>query len=96
MSRDDPNFSVHGQVKITMLGYIRECIKLFEEIAPKERGSKSSAAPKDVFVVNVKVEKLRSLQEATILPSCDKDTLCCEASQARYRCRNVLSHNESE
>ena len=39
------DFSVDGQVKITMPGYIRECIELFEEIAPKERGSKSSAAP---------------------------------------------------
>ena len=70
------DFSVDGQVKITMPGYIQECIELFEEIAPKERGSKSSAAPKDLFLVNANAEKTESLQEATIPPSCGEDALC--------------------
>ena len=52
------DYSVDGQVKITMLGCINECIKLFEKMAPKKQGSKSSAAPKNLFVVDDSSEKL--------------------------------------
>ena len=52
------DYSVDGQVKITMLGYIKECIELFEKMVPKEQGSKSSAAPKNLFVVNDSSKKL--------------------------------------
>ena len=52
------DYSVDGQVKITMLGYIKECIELFEKMAPNKRGSKSSAAPKNLFVVDDNSKKL--------------------------------------
>ena len=52
------DYSVDGQVNITMLGYIKECIELFEKMAPKKQGSKSSAAPKNLFIVDKSSNKL--------------------------------------
>ena len=46
------DFSVKGQVKISMLDYIDEIVKSFEEADPKGKETKSSAAPSDLFTVN--------------------------------------------
>ena len=41
-----------------MLDYIEETLKMFEKVAPKDSGTKSSAAPKDLFITNEKCDKL--------------------------------------
>ena len=45
------DFSVPGQVSITMLDYIKECLAAFDKATPKERGIKTSAAPSDLYTV---------------------------------------------
>ncbi len=46
------DFSVAGQVSITMLAYIKECLAAFDKAAPTESGTKTSAAPNNLFVVD--------------------------------------------
>ena len=41
-----------------MIDYIDETLKAFDKVAPEETGTKSSAAPKDLFVVDEACEKL--------------------------------------
>jgi hypothetical protein len=46
------DFSVRGQVKISMFDYIEEILTAFEEAEPNGGGTKSSAAPSNLFTVN--------------------------------------------
>ena len=52
------DFSVKGRVKVTMIPYMKEIVVAFEKLAPNEKGTKSSAAPRDLFTVNDNCEKL--------------------------------------
>ena len=52
------DFTVKSQCKIHMFDYVEEIIKLFEKAAPEEAGTKASAAPKNLFVVNEDCRKL--------------------------------------
>ena len=52
------DFTTEGQCKVTMPKRIKETLAAFEKAAPKETGTKSSAAPKDLFVINDKAVKL--------------------------------------
>ena len=52
------DYSKKGQCKITMPEYIDEILKAFEKAAPDKTGTKSSAAPKDLFVVDEACKKL--------------------------------------
>ena len=52
------DYRTKGQCKISMIDYIEEVLKAFEKAAPEEKGTKSSAAPKDLFVVDEDCEKL--------------------------------------
>ena len=47
-----------GQVKITMFDYIKECLHVFDKAAPGESGTKSSAAPSNLFTVREDSRKL--------------------------------------
>ena len=49
---------VRGQVKISVSDCVNEIIQQFEEIKPNGRGTKSSAAPVNLFVINEDCEKL--------------------------------------
>ena len=40
----DLDFTTKGEVKVTMADYTKECIKIFDKVAPLELGTKSSAA----------------------------------------------------
>ena len=46
------DYNVCGQAKITMLSYIEKIITASDKAATKGRGTKSSAAPNNIFVVN--------------------------------------------
>lgn len=52
------DYSENGVVKVSMLKYIAESLAEFEKIMPNEKGTKSSAAPTDLFVVDDKCAKL--------------------------------------
>ena len=52
------DYSVPGQVSVSMFGYIQEILDLFDKEAPKCTGTKTSAAPVDLFRVQPECTKL--------------------------------------
>jgi hypothetical protein len=55
----DLDFSTNGaSLQITMPEYIKELLKTWESVATKEKGTNDCAAPKDLFAVDNKCEKL--------------------------------------
>jgi hypothetical protein len=52
------DYSVPGQVKITMLDYVDEILAAFEKAEPKGGGTKKSAAPDSLFKVDKDCEKI--------------------------------------
>ena len=52
------DFTVKGQVKITMFDFIDEIIAAFEKAYPTMKGTKSTAAPENLFKVDNDCEKL--------------------------------------
>ena len=45
-------YTVHGQVRIPMLSYIKEIIATFDKAYTKGKGTKSRDAPNNIFEVN--------------------------------------------
>jgi hypothetical protein len=52
------DYTVRGQVSVTMFEHLEEILKVFDEAEPKGGGTKSSAAPANLFTVNEDCEKL--------------------------------------
>jgi hypothetical protein len=52
------DYTVCGQVKITMTGYVDKILTAFDKADPKGSGSKTSAASKNLFKINEDCEKL--------------------------------------
>jgi hypothetical protein len=52
------DYSVPGQVIITMLNYVDEILAAFDKAEPKDGGTKTSAAPDSLFKVDEDCEKL--------------------------------------
>jgi hypothetical protein len=46
------DYTVRGQVKITIFDYVNEIIAAFDKAEPKGGGTKSSAAPESLFKVD--------------------------------------------
>jgi hypothetical protein len=57
------DYSVPGQVKITMLDYVDEVLAAFDKAEPKGGGTKTSAAPDSLFKVDEDCEKLAQAKE---------------------------------
>ena len=53
------DYSVRGQVKITMFDYLKEILTAFEKAEPNSRGIKTSAAPDNLFKIDEDCEKLK-------------------------------------
>jgi hypothetical protein len=53
------DYTVRGQVKISMLDYVDEILTAFDKAEPKGAGIKTSAAPENLFVVDEDCEKLQ-------------------------------------
>ena len=51
-------YSIKGQVKTTMIYYIKKTMECLDKEEPKSSGTKSSAAPLNLFVVDEECEKL--------------------------------------
>jgi hypothetical protein len=52
------DYTIRGQVNISMFDYINEIINAFDKAEPKGGGTKSSAAPDDLFKIDKDREKL--------------------------------------
>jgi hypothetical protein len=53
------DYTVRGQVKISMFDYVNEILTAFDKAEPKGAGTKSSAAPANLFTVDEDCEKLQ-------------------------------------
>jgi len=53
------DYSVKGQVSLSMLEYIDEIIAAFDKADPKAGGTKTSAAPENLFTTNDDCDKLK-------------------------------------
>jgi hypothetical protein len=53
------DYTVRGQVKITMFDYVDEILTDFDKAEPKGGGTKTSAAPGSIFKVDENCEKLK-------------------------------------
>jgi hypothetical protein len=53
------DYTVRGQVKITMFDYVDEILNAFDKAEPKGGGTKTSAAPASLFKVDESCEKLK-------------------------------------
>jgi hypothetical protein len=51
-------YTVRGQVKITMFDYVNEILTAFDKAEPKGDGVKTSAAPDSLFKVDERCAKL--------------------------------------
>jgi hypothetical protein len=54
------DYIVRGQAKINMFDYVEEILTAFAIAEPKGAGTKSSAAPDNLFAVNEDCKKLSS------------------------------------
>ena len=52
------DYTIRGQVKITMFNYVDEILTAFEKAEPKGGGTKTSAASENLFRVDKDCEKL--------------------------------------
>ena len=69
------DYTVRGQVKITMIDYIDEILTAFDKADPKGGGTKKTAAPENLFKVNEDCEKLGEYQPDnlfTVNEDCEK------------------------
>jgi hypothetical protein len=53
------DYTVRGQVKISMFDYVNEILSTFAKAEPKGAGTKSSAAPVNLFTVDEDCTKLQ-------------------------------------
>jgi hypothetical protein len=60
------DYTVCGQVKITMFDYIDEILTAFDKAEPKGGGAKTSAAPDSLFKVDENCEKLKQDKDVEI------------------------------
>ena len=52
------DYSTDGVVKVSMFDYIDEILAAFDKVEPNGGGTKTSAAPENLFVVNEDCKKL--------------------------------------
>jgi hypothetical protein len=52
------DFMTAGQVKVSMFDFVDDLLRDYKKAAPEERGTKTSVAPSDLFVVDEDCEKL--------------------------------------
>ena len=53
------DYTVRGQVQITMIDILDKICKAFDKAEPKRCGTKTSAAPENLFKINKDCEKLQ-------------------------------------
>jgi hypothetical protein len=82
------DYTTIGQVKITMLDYIQEILTAFDEIEPKATGTKTSAAPEDLFKINEDSPKLGP-DLATLFYTLVAKTLYCTKYAHPNTCTSV-------
>ena len=53
------DYTIRGQVKISMFNYVNEILTAFDKADPKGSGTKNSAAPDNLFKVDEDCKKLQ-------------------------------------
>ena len=97
------DFTTKGEVHITMLKHLDDVVETFEkaqeiynqgfkEVKRKRSASQKTAAPKDLFVINDKCEKLRKQQQKHFQSS--QSTY--GSTRAGYRHSSLFSHQAGE
>jgi hypothetical protein len=81
------DYTSRGQVKITMLDFVDEIIAAFDKADPTGSGTKTSAAPENLFKVD----------EGPRVPQYSReDPLRDQASKTRHLHSDRIPHDESE
>ena len=57
------DYRVRGQVKISMIGYVDKILAAFDKANPESGGTKTSAAPENLFQIN---EDCKSLNQTGV------------------------------
>ena len=70
------DYTISGQVKITVFKYINEILNDFDNTDPTDGGTKSSAAPVVILKVKNDCEKLYVQQAVTFHPLNGKNIIC--------------------
>ena len=82
------DYTVRGQVQITMIDFLDEVLVAFDKAEPKGGGTKTSAAPENLFKVNEYCEKLPHSKTVQFHNLAEKTVY--ETKQARpYTCTTV-------
>ena len=90
------DYSMRGQVIVTMYDYIQEILEAFDKAEPKGMGTKSSAAPNNLFKVNKDSKKLSTNKAVEFHNLVAKTaTVCYQMSKARYMYGHCISDDES-
>jgi hypothetical protein len=77
------DYTVCRRVNISMFDYVDKIIKAFDKAEPKGGGTKSGAAPDDLFKVDEDRENLRP-EKAVEFHNLVADTICHQMSQTQY------------
>jgi hypothetical protein len=86
-----------GQVEIRMIDHITEILEALEKTEqPNGRGTKTSAAPADLFKIDNDCETLNKKTSNSVPQPGGKDFACHQASQAKHLHHSRLPHNKSE
>jgi hypothetical protein len=85
------DYTVCGQVKITMFDYIDEIRAAFNKAEPKGGGAKSSTAHKSISKVDESCKKLK--QDKGVPQPGDEDIVCYQGGQAGHlHCNRILNY----
>jgi hypothetical protein len=88
------DYTICGQVNISIFNYVDEIINPFDKAEPKDGGTKSSAAPNDLFKVDKDCKKLWP-EKAVEFHNLVADTMCHQTSQTQYLPSYCILDNES-
>jgi hypothetical protein len=78
------DYTIHGQVNISMFDYVNEIINAFNKAEPKGGGTKSSAAPDDLFKIDEDREKLPPEKAVVFHNLVAKTLYATKMSQTQY------------
>ena len=92
----DLNFTAKGEVKVTIADYTKECINIFNKVAPLELGTKSSAAVSNLFEVDEDSENLSPRKGEAFHSLVAKFLFATKKIQTRHWSLDLVSHHQSE
>jgi hypothetical protein len=89
------DYTTPGQVKISMFSYVAEIIAAFDKADSGGVGTKTSAAPANLFKIDKDCKKLTPKRATEFHNLVAKTFVCNQESQTRHLYRSSLPHDES-